>query len=113
MTLETYKAWLEVAVQTSVLVFGGVLTVAVIVLLWRAQQASENVNPFDAAQMFQDDQNRTSGSKFVGLIGGVASIWVIVFLTVSGHLDSTLFIGWLAVVILGKVGSEAVSKIGG
>jgi nicotinamide riboside transporter PnuC len=83
-------------------------------LLWKAQRAPRRENPFDAAQMFQDSKNRTSGSKFVGMLAGVASVWVVVFLAVTNRaIDPTLFIGWLVALVLGKVGTEAVNKMGG
>lgn len=90
------------------LVLGLLLALGAIFVLAVAQFSP--TNKFDAAEMFLDDYGRTSGSKFVSLIAGLASVWVVVFLTVSNKLDATLFVAWLGVVVIGKVATEAVAK---
>lgn len=78
---------------------------------WMFYRAQKNVrNPFDAAQMFQDGRGRTNGARVLSFIAGLTSVWVIAFLTVSGHLTPELFGAWLFVVVAGKVASEAVEK---
>src|SRR5512135_798156 len=103
MTPTDLKEWANAAAVVGVQALGGLLILAVIVILWRAQGSESN--PFDAAQMFQDDQNRTSSSKFLGLIGGMASVFIVVYLAISPGktLDPWLFVGWLGVIVLGKV----------
>lgn len=89
-------------------VLGALLVIAAIATLTIAQFSRRN--KFDAAQMFQDEQNRTSSSKFVGLLGGLASIWIVVYLTVADKLTGDVFGLWLGIIVLGKLGSEYIAK---
>lgn len=87
---------------------GLLLALGAIFVLWRAQANKDNL--FNAAEMFLDERDRTSGSKFVALIASLASVWIVVYLTVAKEIDATLFLGWLTILVVGKIGTEAIEK---
>lgn len=106
------KDILDLWALASVQILGVILTLGAVVILWLANRAPKRNNPFSAAEMFQDENNRTSGSKFLAIIGGFCATWVVVYLAVQGKLDAGIFGSYIFAIVLGKVGTELAAKIG-
>lgn len=90
--------------MVGVLGLGGVLVLAVILFLWQANRSADS--PFDAAQMFQDERQRTSGPRLAYVIGAFTGVWVMVYLTIDGKMNAETIGVILGILMLGKVGSQ-------
>lgn len=93
--------------QLASLALAGVLVVLLIVALIFAQFSSSK---FDAGQMFQNDQGKTSGSALWMNIGSAAAVWILVDMEVNDRLDVTFALGVLGMLIAGKLGQVALDR---
>lgn len=110
-TMQTALAYMGLTLPgLAVLMFGGLLAVATLWMFWRANRSPRSENAFDAGQMFQDRNGKTSSTKVMAFSGGMLSLWVVAFLTVSDKLTGEIFGSWLLIIVAGKVSSDAVEK---
>ena len=92
------------------LTLGFFLMIAAIYLLFKAQYSPKNKNKFDAAEMFQDERDKTSMAKFFYMIGGLTSTWIVVSYAVKDKLGWEMFAAYLGALVAGKALTEFAAK---
>ena len=86
-------------------IFGAVLIVGTIVVLWKL---STGEGPFSLSDAFAGENGKTSMAKLTAWIGSLTASWIMVALTIQGKMTETYVFTYLGVLVLGKVGTELV-----
>lgn len=104
--------WTTFATQVLVQLLGILLFLSVGTLVYLAHRDPNNKKINLDSLLYDKETKSTSLAKLMGLLGGATGTWVFVYLPVSGHFDATYAIGYLTVMIAGKVAADVTNKIG-
>ena len=64
----------------------------------------------DLQYVLVDTQLRqVTQAKFLGFIGGMAATWLMIYLPVSGKFSEAYALGYLAILVTGKVASDYIN----
>lgn len=86
-------------------VFGAVLIVGTIAIFLRLSRGGSRFNFADA---FAGENGVTSMAKLTAWVGSLTSSWIMVALTIAGKMTENYILTYLGILVLGKVGTEAV-----
>jgi hypothetical protein len=65
----------------------------------------------DLQYVLVDSQlKQVTQAKFLGFIGGMASTWLFVYLPVSGKFSETYALGYLGILVAGKVATDYLNR---